>query len=296
MRIRQDFVLMICLLSLLALVLAACGASPAVPAATPDSIATRVADRVAEELAVAATLTAKAPQSTATPSAAAASSTTPPTSVPASPTALPQPTRANTAVPTATSAPASPPQQPPTATRTRQPPAPTATQPLPTQTPTTRPNKVAIAVVTTNGGFVDDPIIRNGRDVNNGQNIILPGFAQNEVSSPTMIFRDRIVFRVEVFDKNTPGPHTDGAGIQNVKFVITGPNGEVHSRSENTAGYCAFGGGEPNCDVWVFSQRGNKWPNGKTIENGDHNVTITITPKQGKPVQWFWQFKIERPK
>ena len=59
--------------------------------------------------------------------------------------------------------------------------------------------------------------------------------------------------------------------------VITGPNGEVHSRSENTAGYCAFGGGEPNCDVWVFYPRGNKWPGGKTIENGPHSVTITIT-------------------
>jgi hypothetical protein len=274
---------MIGLLSLLALLMAACGASPAAPAATPDSIATRVA----EELAVAATLTAKAPQPTATPSAAAAAPT-----APASPTASPQPARANTVAPTATSAPASPPQQAP---------PPTATRPLPTQTPTTRPNPVAIVVLPVDGGDLDDPIIRNGRNVKNGQNIILPGFAPNEVSSP-MIFRDRIVFRVEVFDKNTPGPHTDGAGIQNVKFVITGPkkkNGEVegvHKRTENTAGYCAFGGGEPNCDVWVFSQRGNKWPDGKAIEDGLHSVTITITPKQGEPVVWIWQFKIERPK
>ena len=104
-----------------------------------------------------------------------------------------------------------------------------------------------------------------------------------------MIFRDRIVFRVEAFDSAVG--NTDGAGIQNVKFDITGPNGEVHSRPENTAGYCAFGGGEPNCDVWVFSQRGNKWPNGKTIEDGTHSVTITITPKQGKPVQWFWTIR-----
>jgi len=271
-RIRQDFVLMIGLLSLLALVLAACGASPAAPAATPDSIATRVA----EELAVAATLTAKAPQPTATPSAAAASPTAPP-SAPASPTAPPQPTRANTAAPTATSAPVSPPQQ------------------LPTQTPTTRPSQVAIAVIPVDGGGEDNPNIRNGRNVMNGRNLILPGFAQYEVSSP-MIFRDRIVFRVEVFDRAVG--NTDGAGIQNVKFVINGPNdeGEVHKRTENTAGYCVFGGGEPNCDVWVFSQRGNKWPDGKPVVDGQHNATITITPKQGKPVQWNWTFEIKRPK
>ena len=253
---------MIGLLSLLALVMAACGASPAAPAATPDSIATRVA----EELAVAATLTAKAPQPSATP-----------TSAPASPTAPPQPTRANTAAPTATSAPVSPPQQ------------------LPTQTPTTRPSQVAIAVIPVDGGGEDNPNIRNGRNVMNGRNLILPGFAQYEVSSP-MIFRDRIVFRVEVFDRAVG--NTDGAGIQNVKFVINGPNdeGEVHKRTENTAGYCVFGGGEPNCDVWVFSQRGNKWPDGKPVVDGQHNATITITPKQGKPVQWNWTFEIKRPK
>ena len=289
MRTRRDFVLMIGLLSLLALILAACGASPAAPAATPDSIATRVA----EELAVAATLTAKAPQPTATPSAAAASPTTPPTSAPASPTAPPQPTLANTAAPTATSAPASPPQQPPTATPTRQPPTPTATRQLPTQTPTPKPNPVAIVVLPVDGSGDDNPNIRNGRNVKNGRNIILPGFAQNEVSSP-MIFRDRIVFRVEAFDSKVG--NTDGAGIQNVKFVITGPNGEVHNRTENNAGYCVFGGGEPDCDVWVFYPRGNKWPNGKTIENGSHSATITITPKQGKPVQWFWTFEIKKSK
>jgi hypothetical protein len=269
---------MIGLLSLLALVMAACGASPAVPAAIPDTIATRVA----EELAVAATLTAKAPQPTVTT-----------TSAPASPTAPPQPTRANMAAPTATSAPASPPQQPPTTTPTRQPPTPTATRPLPTHTPTTRPNPVAIVVLPVDGSGDDNPNIRNGRNVKNGRNVILPGFAQNEVSLP-MIFRDRIVFRVEAFDSAVG--KTDGAGIQNVKFDITGPNGEVHSRSENTAGYCAFGGGEPNCDVWVFYERGNKWPNGKTIEDGTHSVTITITPKQGKPVQWFWTFEIKKSK
>ncbi len=256
---------MIGLLSLLALVLAACGASPAAPAATPDSIATprgrgvgcrghahregaaadrdaqrgsRFSDHAADE---------RAGLPDRSPSADAC-----------------QHGRADGHIGAG---------QPSAATADGYPYAsaadPTPTRQLPTQTPTTRPNPVAIVVLPVDGSGDDNPNIRNGRNVKNGRNIILPGFAQNEVSSP-MIFRDRIVFRVEAFDSKVG--NTDGAGIQNVKFVITGPNGEVHNRTENNAGYCVFGGGEPDCDVWVFSPRGNKWPSGKTIENGPHSA------------------------
>ena len=59
-----------------------------------------------------------------------------------------------------------------------------------------------------------------------------------------MVFCDRMVFRIEVFDANV-GVY-DGSGIRDVTFKITEENGStVHERTERQAGYCVFGGGEP---------------------------------------------------
>ena len=56
---------------------------------------------------------------------------------------------------------------------------------------------------------------------------------------------------------------TDGAGIESVTFIIRDETGKkVHERTERNAGYCVFGGGEPDCTVWRFSEHGDKWPGG----------------------------------
>ena len=94
----------------------------------------------------------------------------------------------------------------------------------------------------------------NNRDVNSGRNLLLPGFAPYEVADP-MVFGDRIVFQAEVFDKEVG--QTDGAGIESVTFTIRDENGDiVHERTERNPGYCVFGGGEPDCTVWRFSEHG----------------------------------------
>ena len=82
-----------------------------------------------------------------------------------------------------------------------------------------------------------------------------------------MVFGDRIVFQAEVFDENVG--QTDGAGIESVTFTIRDETGEkVHERTERNAGYCVFGGGEPDCTVWRFSEHGDKWPDGASLNPG----------------------------
>jgi hypothetical protein len=142
-------------------------------------------------------------------------------------------------------------------------------------------------------GSAGDDSLGNDHPVKNGRNITLPGFAPHEVSNP-MVFRQRMVFQAEVRDRNA-GSH-DGAGIDNVRFTITDSNGrQVHFRQENNAGYCVFGGGEPDCNVWWFADSGYRWPDGEQLTAGGHSAVIDITPKQGEPVSWFWTFSVELP-
>ncbi len=61
----------------------------------------------------------------------------------------------------------------------------------------------------------------------------------------------------------------DGKNIANVTFSIQDSSGvEVYFHEEKTAGYCAFGGGEPNCNVYDFASHNYQWdgPNGVKIK------------------------------
>jgi hypothetical protein len=245
------------------LLAAACGSAP--PAPTPDveaAVQTAIAQtRVFEDAvatSIAATLAANAPQST--PAASQLPTTTP----------TPQ-----LDVPT-----------------------PTNTPPLPTATPVPAPTeeKLAIAESDVDGNDGND-FLRGSSDSNQGRVVLLPGFAASEVSRP-MVFRDRMVFRVEVFD--TRAGLVDGAGIQDVTFQIVADDGNgevVYERQEKNAGYCVFGGGEPNCNVLIFSESGNRWPDpfGGEILNGQYLAIIDIVPLDGEPAQWRWRFNIEIP-
>ncbi len=257
-----------CLLACAALIalatLAACGTP------TPQVIAQvdRVATRVAEDLAVAATLTALAPAPAAP---TAATLTRPPLTVAASPS----PTRLQvTVVPL------------PTATRLQ-----VTVIPIPTPPVRPAPTALKVAVLPVDGSD-GNPNLHNGRNVMAGRNVLLPGFSQGDVKS-TMIFGDSVVFQVEVFDE-TMGKR-DGDGIASVTFTISDESGKVvHTRTETTAGYCVFGGGEPECTVWQFSRQGYRWPGGATLRYGVHDAQITIKPQKGAAMNWFWSFRIEK--
>jgi hypothetical protein len=245
----------------LGLLLLACGGISNI--ATPDLVATEVAVKKA----AAATLTAEAP-----PVVSATTETTIPTPPPAS-----SPTSPLAAGDTPTVA------------------SPTDT-PVPlTLTPT--PTPVAVAPTPTPPLRVDVPVDGGQSDLK-GQ-IVIPGFRPDELKGPEfggVIFRDRLVFRVEVYDPKK-GSH-DGAGIDKVKITITGPHGDtVHERTEGTAGYCVFGGGEPDCNVFDLTTY-DRWPeqNHLPLETGLHSVSIEITTKSNKVENWMWSFWIQRQK
>jgi len=171
----------------------------------------------------------------------------------------------------------------------RIPPVPTITR-TPAPTPTRLP---PLALVKVFGNDSEDtaipPRISNDRPVNNGRNVFLPG-VQTVADADNVVFRDRVVFQVEVFDRNEG--RRDGDGISTVTFRITDPIGNIYEQREQAHPYCVFGGAN-RCDVWTFSEHGNKWPNGNPLTPGQHSVEIVIRPKYSQPVTWFWGFEIQ---
>lgn len=169
------------------------------------------------------------------------------------------------------------------------PPTPT---PLPTATPIP-PTPTEPAPPTPTPPLLVDVPVEGGQSELKGK-IIIPGFTRDQLKGPNndVTFRDRLVFRVEVYDPQKG--NQDGAGIESVKIVINGPNGEVHERTERTAGYCVFGGGEPDCNVFSLRDH-NRWPErDEEIQNGNHAVDIFITTKDGREEQWIWNFEIDK--
>jgi hypothetical protein len=84
---------------------------------------------------------------------------------------------------------------------------------------------------------------------------------------------------------NDPGVGPDnGDGIVDVVFQFFGPDGqEVYSRTERNPQYCAFGGGDngDDCDRWIFSEHGNRWPNDRPAQPGPHRLIVTIHDARG---------------
>lgn len=77
-----------------------------------------------------------------------------------------------------------------------------------------------------------------------------------------------LVFQVVAYDPNRG--FNDGDGIRNIEMRILDPDGqEVYQRTENRAAYCAFAGGEPDCNIWYFGDHGDAWPSGEPVRYGE---------------------------
>jgi hypothetical protein len=159
---------------------------------------------------------------------------------------------------------------------------------LPAQSGPT-PTLVTIALLPVDGE--DGNLALRGTEEGEGRNVLLPGFAASEVRE-RMVFGDRLVFQVEVFDPAVGSD--DGDGIAQAAFNLFDANNyRVFAYVDATPPYCVFGG-EPACDVLVFAQSGNRWPNGRSITNGPYLAEIVITPEAGEAAIWRWRFWIER--
>ena len=124
--------------------------------------------------------------------------------------------------------------------------------------------------------------------------ILLPGYHGAQIVDAP-VFSESIVFRLFVFDPDK-GIH-DGDGIISVDMSINDPSGKVvSSRTENTAGYCAFGGGEPSCNVWRFAEHNKLWPDGTSVCAGEGyqaGMTVHTTDSQKDGAFWGFNFSIQ---
>lgn len=107
------------------------------------------------------------------------------------------------------------------------------------------------------------------------------------------VIRGALAFRVRAFD-STVGER-DGAGIANVDLIIIdADDNEVYRRRENNAGYCAFGGGEPNCNVYVFAEHDNAWPSGEPIRDGEnYRLRAEVHAKDGSSTALGWDMELQ---
>jgi hypothetical protein len=100
---------------------------------------------------------------------------------------------------------------------------------------------------------------------------------------------------------NVHGPDgsNDGDGIKRVTFTISDGNGIVYQRTENNAGYCIFGGGEPDCNPWTQVNGQNQWgEGGQPVKAGTYNVLIEAEPHSANGDEsqfgrWFFSITVQ---
>ena len=100
-----------------------------------------------------------------------------------------------------------------------------------------------------------------------------PNSANTQVS-------EALVFQVLAY--NPAAGANDGDGIDDVDLRILRNDQVVYERAEGNAKYCAFSGGEPDCDIWVFADNANEWPGGQPIEAGSYVLQATVNAQNGQ--------------
>ena len=91
-----------------------------------------------------------------------------------------------------------------------------------------------------------------------------------------------LVFHAVAYDPNVG--NNDGDGIDHVLIQIYEGNQKVYERQENNAAYCAFSGGEPDCNVWYFHDNNNQWPSGEDIHTGQHTLRARVRAESGDEI------------
>ena len=100
---------------------------------------------------------------------------------------------------------------------------------------------------------------------------------------------DDFVIASEVRANDPTMGNRDGAGIDGVDMIILDAEGdEVYRKRETDAGYCAFGGGAPNCGVYNFARNGYRWPDrngerGEPIRRGEqYTLRAEVDAEDGR--------------
>ena len=126
---------------------------------------------------------------------------------------------------------------------------------------------------------VDSPdLVESG-----GQQPIYAEITETGPGSNSDFVEGALAFRVDAHD---PAVGTNGGdGIDFVNMWVYGPDGrEVRFRREGTSGYCIFQNGEPTCNVWVFAEHDNRWPEGAQFRPGLHTLRAEVHADDGRVV------------
>ncbi|CAN5555423.1 hypothetical protein BH10CHL1_BH10CHL1_23660 [soil metagenome] len=126
------------------------------------------------------------------------------------------------------------------------------------------------------------------------QTALVVRLAQTGPESTDTTVADELVFQVEAYDPKVG--EQDGDGIASVDLEIFGPNGRrVYRNTEKTPHYCAFQGGEPDCNVWRFSDHNFRWPNnGPRLQQGQtYTLHVVVHAKNGNKKQGQWTIELQ---
>jgi hypothetical protein len=109
---------------------------------------------------------------------------------------------------------------------------------------------------------------------------IVTNLAQTAPNTTTTVISDALVLQLEVY----VGPRfSDGHNISLVDMrILNSEEVQVHQNIDNKIKYCAFGGGSPNCNVWVFADHDNKWPDGQPINAGLYTLQAIVQTTDGR--------------
>ena len=121
-------------------------------------------------------------------------------------------------------------------------------------------------------------------------------------SAPDGDFPDNLVFRedfnrdylLRLFVHDVNVGEDDGDGITAVEFTIEDANENVvHSNSEETPGFCIFGGGEPACNTWLFEDDVYKWPStGEPVKDGVYKLSVHVILDDDSQGDGNWSYEL----
>ena len=121
-------------------------------------------------------------------------------------------------------------------------------------------------------------------------------------SAPDGSFPDNLIFK-EDFDRDylyrlyahdINVGEEDGDGIASIEFTIRDADGNVvHENSEETPGFCVFGGGEPACNTWLLEDYVYKWPStGIPVEDGVYELRVRVILDDDSQGDGNWSYDL----
>ena len=106
-------------------------------------------------------------------------------------------------------------------------------------------------------------------------------------------FTSEYLLRFYAHDTNVG--ENDGKGITAVEFSVLDENGEeVQFNSEETAGFCIFGGGEPDCNPWELDNGVYVWPStGEPVHNETYTLNVRVILDDGNEGNWNYELTVD---